>query len=71
MKLKIEKMFFDKYTDEKYEIGEIKEFEEARAKELLADKRGLVSAIKAEEPAQEPAQEPKEAQPEKPKRSKK
>lgn len=42
-KLNIEMAFTDKITDEKYKVGDVKEFDEARAKELLADKRHLVS----------------------------
>lgn len=42
-KLNIEVDFSDKYTDEKYKIGDVVTFKEARAKELLADSRGLVS----------------------------
>lgn len=48
MKLKIEKEFKDKYTDEKYEVGSEVEFEDGRAKELLSDSRNLVSEIKEE-----------------------
>lgn len=43
MKLKIEKDFSDKYTNAKYKVGQEIDFKEERAKELLADKRGLVS----------------------------
>lgn len=46
MKLKIETKFKDKYTGETYEAGSTVEFKEERAKELLADERGLVSEIK-------------------------
>lgn len=46
MKLKIERAFTDKYTQEPYAKGDTVEFEEARAKELLADPRKLVSEVK-------------------------
>ena len=42
MKLQIAKKFIDKYTGEKYNEGDIKEFESERAEELLNDERGLV-----------------------------
>lgn len=45
-KLKIEIGFCDKCTGVNYEIGDIVEFDEARAKELLVDSRKLVSEIK-------------------------
>lgn len=48
MKLKIEVSFRDKYTDKKYKVGEEVEFEDERAKELLSDKRGLVTEVKDE-----------------------
>lgn len=46
MPLKIEIPFCDKYTGANYEAGSVVEFEKARAKELLADTRKLVSKIK-------------------------
>lgn len=46
MKLKIEKVFKDKNTGERYDIGKVIEFEEDRAKELLSDERHLVSEVK-------------------------
>lgn len=42
-KLNIEMAFADKFTAEEYTVGDVKEFDETRAKELLADKRHLVS----------------------------
>lgn len=48
MKVKIEKEFIDKHTNELYKVGDTKEFKDARAKELLADKRNLVSEVKEE-----------------------
>lgn len=45
--LKVEKVFRDKITGELYQIGQTIDVSEARAKELLADGRGLVSEIKA------------------------
>lgn len=54
MKLKIEKEFTDKYTGKKYKVGDVVEFEEERAKELLSDSRELVSKVteEAEKPAE-------------------
>lgn len=46
MKLKIEKVFRDKHTGKKYEVGNEIEFTEGRAKELLSDKRELVTQVK-------------------------
>lgn len=67
MKLRIEKAFTDKNTREKYNVGDIKDFEAKRAKELLADTRNLVSLV--EEPEQEPAnEEPVEEPVEEPKK---
>lgn len=45
-KLKINKDFKDKYNDTHYKANEVIEFEDNRAEELLADKRGLVSEVK-------------------------
>lgn len=50
MKLTTEIRFRDKITGELHEVGDIFEADEARAKELLSDKRKLVSKVK-EEPA--------------------
>lgn len=57
MKLKILVEFTDKYTGDIYKIGDIKEFEEKRAKELLSDKRNLVEEVKEE--VEEVKEEPK------------
>ena len=57
MELKIKKEFRDKITGEKYKTGKIVEFEEDRAEELLADRRGLVEKV-AETPAEKPAEKP-------------
>lgn len=46
MKLKIEKEFTDKYTGELYKVGDEVEFKDERAKELLSDKRELVTQVK-------------------------
>lgn len=46
MKLKIEKEFTDKYTGEVYKVGDEVEFKDERAKELLSDKRELVTQVK-------------------------
>lgn len=48
MKLKIEKPFCDKFTGENYIAGDVKEFDAARGKKLLADERKLVSEVKEE-----------------------
>lgn len=53
MKLKINIEFKDKYNGKKYAEGEVAEFEDERAKELLADKRNLVSEVKEEAPKSE------------------
>lgn len=42
-KLNIEIPFTDKITHEAYKVGDVKEFDENRAKELLKDTRKLVS----------------------------
>lgn len=44
--LKVEKVFKDKITGELYQVGQTIEVSEDRAKELLADGRGLVSEVK-------------------------
>ena len=59
MKLRIEKEFADKYTNETYTVGSEVEFEKTRAAELLADTRELVSAVKGgvqedEKPTEDP-----------------
>lgn len=54
MKVRIEKTFVDKYTQERREAGSIVEFDDDRAAELLADPRKVVSEIKEEEKGQEP-----------------
>ena len=48
MKLKINLKFTDKYTGIKYKDGSIVEFDDKRAKELLDDKRNLVSEVEEE-----------------------
>lgn len=48
MKLKVEKEFTDKFTDEKHKIGDVIEVEAKRGKELLADFRKLVTEVKEE-----------------------
>lgn len=51
MKLRIEKVFRDKETGELYKVGEVHEFSDERAEEILRHPMELVS--KFEEPAQE------------------
>lgn len=48
MKLKILVTFTDKYSGMVYHAGDIEEFEDKRAKELLADDRKLVAKVKTE-----------------------
>ncbi len=45
MEVKVKKVFRDKNTGELYEVGQILSLEEARAEELLADKRKLVEKV--------------------------
>lgn len=58
MKLKIEKEFTDKYTGQKYKVGEKAIFKDERAKELLSDSRELVSQVEDEEEAKEASKKP-------------
>ena len=53
MKVRIERDFIDKYTQEMRKAGSIVEFEDERAAELLADPRNVVSQIDEKE-GQEP-----------------
>ena len=55
MKVRIERDFIDKYTQEARKAGSIVEFEDERAAELLADPRNVVSKVDEE------GQEPKKA----------
>lgn len=55
MKVRIERTFVDKYTQERREAGSIVEFDDGRAAELLADPRNVVSEVK-EEKGQEPTE---------------
>lgn len=48
MKLKILVEFYDKYSGTLYRAGDIEEFEDKRAKELLSDDRKLVAKVKTE-----------------------
>lgn len=54
MKVKINKDFKDKYTGERYTAGDVKEFDDDRAAELLADPRALVSEVKEAKKAKKP-----------------
>lgn len=61
MKVRIERTFVDKYTQERREAGSIVEFDDDRAAELLADPRNVVSEVKEEkgqEPKKTPAKKP-------------
>lgn len=49
MKLKVLKIFRDKYTNERYEVGSIIEPTNERAKEMLSAKGELVEVIAGEE----------------------
>ena len=53
MKLKINIEFRDKFNGTLYTKDSIVEFSDDRAKELLADKRNLVSKVKEEAPKSE------------------
>jgi hypothetical protein len=63
MKVRIERTFVDKYTQERREAGSIVEFDDDRAAELLADPRNVVSEVKEEEGQEpkKPAEKPKAA----------
>ena len=67
MKLKFKHLCQDKYNGRYYKKGDIVEFEEERAKEILSNGYGFADAIK--EPKEEPKEEVKEeVKEEKPKR---
>lgn len=67
MKLKFKHLCQDKYNGRYYKKGDIVEFEEERAKEILSNGYGFADAIK--EPKEEPKEEVKEEEKEeKPKR---
>ena len=71
MKLKFKHLCQDKYNGRYYKKGDIVEFEEERAKEILSNGYGFADAIKEpkEEPKEEVKEEPKEeVKEEKPKR---
>lgn len=56
MKLLIEHRFLDKNTKQIYKPGEVIEFDNARAHEILADVRGLASVAPEDtEPEEKPA----------------
>lgn len=54
MKLKVLKVFRDKYTNERYEVGSIIEPTDKRAEELLNAKGELVELVEGEKPAPAP-----------------
>ena len=60
MRLKIERVFKDKFTGEAYSPGDVREFEDDRAKELLSDSRKLVTLIK-ETTEETPEEAPKKS----------
>ena len=62
MKLKFKHLCQDKYNGRYYKKGDIVEFEEERAKEILSNGYGFADAIKEpkEEPKEEVKEEPKE-----------
>lgn len=60
MKLNVEKVFCDKFTKNRYAIGDVIEVDAARGKELLADPRKLVS-LSDNSTAKEPEGETAEA----------
>lgn len=51
MKLRIEKEFSDKFTGQRYFVGDEIIFKDDRAAELLADDRGLVTKVKDDKTA--------------------
>lgn len=55
MELKIKKVFKDKFTNALYKVGDVIEFEPARAEELLKDNRNLVEAVEEEKAEKKPA----------------
>lgn len=65
MKLKFKHLCQDKYNGRYYKKGDIVEFEEERAKEILSNGYGFADAIKEpkEEVKEEPKEEEKEAKP--------
>ncbi len=54
MKLEILKQFRDRETKELYMVGDVREFDEARAEELIAHPTGLVKVVQEEKPAEKP-----------------
>ena len=69
MKLKFKHLCQDKYNGRYYKKGDIVEFEEERAKEILSNGYGFADAIK--EPKEEVKEEPKEEVKEEPKEEEK
>lgn len=53
MKLRIKIPMIDKITGEKYEAGEVREFDGARGAELLADPRKMAELVQEEVIVQE------------------
>ncbi len=62
MKLEIKKQFRDKVTKELYTVGDVIEFDEARAEELKAHPAALVEEVQeqAEKPKKKPARKKKQ-----------
>ena len=62
MKLEIKKQFRDKVTKELYMVGDVIEFDEARAEELKAHPAELVEEVQeqAEKPKKKPARKKKQ-----------
>lgn len=58
MKVKILQGFGDKYNGTVYVAGQVIDFDAKRAKELIADPRGLVEAIEEPEQAASVPDEP-------------
>ena len=55
MKLKVERQFKDKNTDEMHKVDDVFEVDDKRGKELLSDNRNLVTLIKEDaEKAEKP-----------------
>lgn len=56
MKLRINKPFVDKYTDEAYKVGQVVEFTKARAEEIIERVPDFVEKVVEKKPAAEKAE---------------
>lgn len=76
MLLKFKQSCTDKYSNRRYNVGDEVDFDDKRAKEILADKRDMAVAVETKkspkpEPVKEPIEEPTEEPKPKAKRIKK